>query len=205
MGKDCTDTVSVGSLKQDNTDHNAVINEGQTFILAGYVIPCSGTVVAWEFCHRISSVPLATFYPGIYVNASDLSTDYRLIQLTNVTFDTRGNDIINKCQKFNVSVMDQFTAPVGSYVGLYSNTNAQLLCTNTSDSITTYQFSGNQSSGSYDDVHYNIAVRVHLGQLLYTQLLVLLHKFNVFVYAYIYHIAIYIAKASREKTSTVTG
>lgn len=168
IGKECKDAVSVGSLKQDNINHNAIVTEGQTFILAGYVIPCSGIVVAWEFCHRTSSVPSATFYPGIWSNASDLSTDYRLIQSTNVTFDTTGNDIINKCQKFKVSIKDQFTAPVGSFVGLYSNINAQLLHTNISGSITTYQFNGNQSSGSYDDVHYNIAITVHLGEFMWS-------------------------------------
>ena len=57
-------------------------------------------------------------------------------------------------------------------MGLYSNFGAQLLYTNTDSSITTYQFSGNQSSvkyaGNSDDVDYNIAIRVHLGKYIAT-------------------------------------
>ena len=41
-----------------------------------------------------------------------------------------------------------------------------LLCSNTIMSITTYQFSGNQSSVNVngDNINYNIAIRVHLGK-----------------------------------------
>ena len=74
----------------------------------------------------------------------------------------------NPCQIFNLSDTDQFTAPAGSVVGLYSNVGTQLLHTNTDNSITTYnQFSGNQSSvrtTGNNDVNYNIAIRVHLGK-----------------------------------------
>ena len=58
-GQECTDTV--GSLSHDSS----FVTQGQTFILAGYTVPCSGTVVAWEFCYRISTES-ATFYPGIW-------------------------------------------------------------------------------------------------------------------------------------------
>lgn len=163
-GQNCMDKITVGSLDQDNTDtNNNVVLEGLTFIFAGYAIPCSGTVVAWEFCHRTSSEKSATFYPGVWNNDSDLSTEYILIQSTSVTFDTRGGDM-NVCQKFSVLEKDQFIAPVGSFVGLYSNKFAQLLRTNASDSITTFQFDGNQTSSINKVVHFNIALKVLLGK-----------------------------------------
>ena len=167
-GQECTDTV--GSLNHDSR----IVTQDQTFILAGYTVPCSGTVVAWEFCYQISSVTSVTFYPSIWriTETSDANTDYELIQSNNVTYDqsiqTSGS---NSCQRINLSTTDQFTAPAGSVVGLYSNVETLLLHTNTNSSITTYQFSGNQSNvsstGKNNDVNYNIAIRVHLGMYMY--------------------------------------
>ena len=163
-GQECTGTV--GSLSHDSN----IVTVSQTFILAGYTIPCSGTVVAWECCYRISYNKSVTFYPGIWriTRTMGINTDYELIQSNSVIYDstiqTSGND---GCQRVNISTTDQFTAPSGSVVGLYSNVETQLLHTNTNNSITTYRFSGNQSSvtaGNDDDVNYNIAIRVHLGK-----------------------------------------
>ena len=168
-GQECTDTVTVGSLSHDN---NFVIYD-QTFILAGYPIPCSGTVVAWEFCYQISGPISATFYPGIWRITMSGNTDYTLVQSNTVTYDQSVRDpqdptSIYPCQIFNLSDTDQFTAPAGSVVGLYSNVGAQLLHTNTDTLIITYQLSGNQSSvtitGNSNYVNYNIAIRVHLGK-----------------------------------------
>ena len=170
-GQECTDTVTVGSLSHDNN----FVTADQTFILAGYTVPCSGTVVAWEFCYQITNTPSVTFYSGIWRitgTSSNGNTDYELVQSNNVIFDPRSAlPIIHPCQIFNLSDTDQFTAPAGSIVGLYSNVGTQLLRTNTDSSITTYQFSGNQSSvrrlrttGNSDDVDYNIGIRVHLGK-----------------------------------------
>ena len=99
------------------------------------------------------------------------NTNYELVQSNSVTYDqsiqTSGD---NECQRVNLSTADRFTAPAGSVVGLYSNFQTQLLHTNTDSSITTYQFSGNQSSvtmaNNGDDVNYNIAIRVHLGKII---------------------------------------
>ena len=171
-GQECTDTV--GSLNHDNN----LVALGQTFILADYMVPCSGTVVAWEFCYQILGVPSVTFYPGIWriTATSGVNTDYALVQSNTVTYDSsvrNPQDPSNNfpCQMFNLSDTDQFTAPAGSVVGLYSGIQfTQLLHTNTNSSITTYQFSGNQSNISTaainDDVNYNIAIRVHLGEYL---------------------------------------
>ena len=167
-GQECTDTVTVGSLSHDNN----FVTCCQTFILAGYTVPCSETVVAWEFCYRISAVASVTFYPGIWriTRAKSGNTDYTLVQSNNVTYDPRGSALnIFPCQIFNLSDTDQFTAPAGSVVGLYSNVGTILLRTNNiNSSITTYQFSGNQSSvtttGNNNNVNYNIAIRVHLGK-----------------------------------------
>ena len=146
----------------------------RTFILAGYTVPCNGTVVAWEFCYQISDATV-TFYPGIWriTDTMGSNTNYTLVQSNNVTYnqsirDPQNPTSIFACQRFNISDTDQFTAPAGSVVGLYSNVETQLLHTNDTDSsITTYQSMGNQSSvrtGNNDDVNYNIAIRVHLGK-----------------------------------------
>ena len=163
-GLECTDTV--GSLSHDNN----IVTADQTFILAGYTVPCNGTVVAWEFCYR-PSIAIVTFYPGIWrITRMTGNTDYTLVQSNNVTYDPSVRDPQDHnvgCQIFNLSDTDQFTAPAGSVLGLYSDVHAQLLHTNTDSSITTYQFSGNKSSvrttGSGNDVNYNIAIKVHLG------------------------------------------
>ena len=149
---------------------NNITTLGQTFILVGYTVPCSGTVVAWEFCYQIFNTPSVTFYPSIWSITGTMSgnTDYTLVQSNTVTYDPRGDPAVFLCQIFNLSDTDQFTAPAGSVVGLYSNFESHLLRTNTDSLITTYQFSGNQNSvsiaGNGNDINYNIAIRVHLGK-----------------------------------------
>ena len=150
-----------------------IITDERTFILAGYTVPCSGTVVAWEFCYRTSGGS-RTFYPGIWriTRTNGVNTDYALIQSNTITYDasinTGGIDHNNACQRVNLSTTDQFTAPAESVVGLYSNVQTQLLYTNTDSSITTYRFSGNQqgsvAASGGTDVNYNIAIRVHIGK-----------------------------------------
>ena len=148
-----------------------IVTQGLTFILVGYTVPCNRTVVAWEFCYRISGAGLVTFYPGIWriTGTTGGNTDYELVQSNSVTYDSSiQTSGIDSCQRVNLSTTDQFTAPAGSVVGLYSNVGAILLHTNTNSSITTYQFSENQNSvtnaGNNDDVNYNIAISVHLGK-----------------------------------------
>ena len=162
-GQECTDTV--GSLSHDSNS----VPQGQTFILAGYTVPCNNTVVAWEFCYQVTGA-IVPFYPGIWrITETNDNRDYALVQSNSITYDasiqTSG---IDSCQRVNLSVTDQFTAPAGSVVGLYSGIGTILLRTNTDSSITTYQCSGNQSSISNadnnDNVNYSIAVRVHLGK-----------------------------------------
>ena len=190
-GQDCTDTVTVGSL----THNINLFNADQTFILAGYRVPCSGTVVAWEFCYQISGPGTSvTFYPGIWrITGTMGNTDYTLVQSNTVTYDQSVRDPQDPnfvgCQIFNLSDTDQFTAPVGSFVGLYSNVITQLLHTNTNSSITTYRFSRNQSSvtiagNSNDDVNYNIDIRAHLGKTIKR-----IRIFIILVYAHILSIS----------------
>ena len=170
-GQECTDTVTVGSLSDDIN----IVMADHTFILAGYTVPCNGTVVAWEFCYQRSNATSVTFYPGIWRIIATMgsgNTNYTLVQSNNVTYDQGVRDLQDPhnvgCQIFNLSDTDQFTAPAGSVVGLYSNVQTQLLHTNTDSSITTYQLRGNQSSirtgGNSKDVNYNISIRVHLGK-----------------------------------------
>ena len=178
-GQECTDIVTVGSLSHDNN----IVTVDRTFILAGYTVPCSGTVVAWEFCYLLSGAASVTFYPGIWRITGTMSgnTDYALVQSNTVTYDSRSTPTnLFPCQRFNLSDTDQFTAPAGSVVGLYSNVGTQLPRTNTYSSITTYRFSGNQSNVVTTDnnggVNYNIAIRVHVHLGKYSE--------NIKVYTY---------------------
>ena len=166
---ECLETIIVGSLSHDNN----IVTIDQTFILAGYTVLYSGTVVAWEFCYQLSAATSVTFYPGIWgMTGTSGNTDYTLIQSNTVSYDSSIRDpqdptSIFSCQIFNLSDTDQFTAPAGSVVGLYSNVITQLLRTNTDSSITTYRFSGNHSNVSNadnNDVNYNIAIRIYLGK-----------------------------------------
>ena len=167
--QDCTDIV--GSLSHNGSD----VDPDPTFILADYIVPCSGTVVAWEFCYQRSGVTSVTFYPGIWriTGTRDSNTDYALVQSNNVTYDPSVQDSQDPantfpCQIVNLSDTDQFIAPAGSVVGLYASVGTQLLHTDNNDSsITTYRFCENQSSVSAsnsDDVNYNIAIRVYVGK-----------------------------------------
>ena len=163
--QECTNTV--GSLSHNSN----FATQDHTFILSGYTVLCNGTVVAWELCYRISTSTSVTFYPGIWriTGTSRGVTHYELVQSNNVTYDqTIFTSSIDTCWIFNLSAIDQFTAPAGSVVGLYSGVRTSLLHdTNTNNSVTTYRRRGNESSfinaGSDDDVNYNIAIRVHLG------------------------------------------
>ena len=164
-GQECGGVAAVGSLVHGNK----TVQEGQTFILAEYAVPCNGTVIAWEFCYQSGGAKSVTFYPGIWrANTRSNGTDFKLIQSNNVTFTPNGNSN-NSCQRVNLSTTDQFTVPAGSVVGLYSDINgAQLLQAYTNSSLKTYQFNGNPRSinGSRNDgiVNYTIAIRVHLGK-----------------------------------------
>ena len=135
-------------------------------------------MVAWEFCYEIitNNVTLVTFYPGIWritgTSGNNSTINYGLVQSNAVTFDSSvrdplRQDSIDNCQIFNLSDTDQFTAPAGSVMGLYTNDQDLLLHTNTNSSIATYQFSGMRSivnASGFTDVNYNIAIKVHLGK-----------------------------------------
>ena len=158
------DKVFVGSL---NYDHDLTVDEDDTYILATNVIPCGGTVVAWEFCYQISNDTSATFYPGIWITSPKGTDVYELVHWSNVTFDPRGTS----CQVFNLTDTDQFSAPEGSFIGLYTgNTTSQLLRTDNTNTSITFQFTGNESSvqpnkeTELQEVNYNIAIRVHFGK-----------------------------------------
>ena len=132
-------------------------------------------MVAWEFCYQKNVATSVTFYPGIWrmTGTTGANKFYALVQSNNITYNasiqTSGTSN-DQCQRVNLSVTDQFTAPAGSVVGLYSGIGPILLHTNTDSSITTYQFSGNQSSVTINpganpraDVNYNIAIRLRFG------------------------------------------
>ena len=125
-------------------------------------------MTTWEFCYRLLTVPSLTFNPGIWEKTGSSGGDpiYSLIQSNTVTFNPSVGSTFS-CQNYTLPVTEQFTAPSGSVVGLYADLNVLLLRI-TGISQITYQVTGNQSSvvgGSTNDVKYNIAIRVHLGEL----------------------------------------
>ena len=163
----CTAPDTVGSVFQTGA---AVIDQGQTYILTGYTVQCEGIVTTWEFCYQVLGVPSVTFNPGIWERTGSSGGDpiYSLIQSNTVTFNPSVGSAFS-CQNYTLPVTEQFTAPSGSVVGLYSSINVLLLHTTDNNQITTYQVTGNQNSvvgRSTNDVNYNIAIRVHLGKLL---------------------------------------
>ena len=159
----CTAPDTVGSVFESGAN---IIQPDNTYILTGYTVQCEGIVTTWEFCYQIlGGVPSVTFYPGIWENTGGIT--YSLIQSNSVTFNPSVGPSFS-CQNYTLPVTEQFTAPSGSVVGLYSIFNVLLLRTTNNNQITTYQVNGNRSSvtgTSTNDVNYNIAIRVHLGKL----------------------------------------
>ena len=166
---------NVGSLKHDGVH---VVNE-RTFIFADrkYTVGCERTVVAWQFCYRVfrnASANPVIFYPSIWMPSETNDTiHYTLIQSSPITFIPALNTTDILCPTVTLSTTQQFTAPAGSVVGLYSfrsrmDGELELLRTNKAQSsINTYQFDGNQSSVQAVDgrnVVYNIALRAHFGR-----------------------------------------
>ena len=163
-GQECTD--AIGSLDHDSI----IVPQGRTFILAGYTVPCDGTVVAWEFCYRRAD-RLVAFSPGIWrINETTGSdTDFELVQSNNITYNaSMQTTSVDFCQRVNLSSTDQFTAPAGSVVGVYSGTGPQLLHTNNDSLITAYIFVGNKSRANINNnnINYNITIKVHFGKIL---------------------------------------
>jgi len=165
-GEECLNAVTSGNYQN-------IVDEDSTYILNGFTTQCGGVVNAWEFCYQVEGQDSVTFYPSLWrlTDASNIfgfvTRQYSLIQSNNVTFTPTGNTI--SCQMFNLSVTEQFPAPEGSVVGLYSNTESPrpLLSITNKDSDVSYRFSGNQTSvtgNNINDVNYNIAIRAHISK-----------------------------------------
>ena len=166
----CTEPVTVGSLSHDNT-----IVEDKTYILAGYVIPHDGTVVSWEFCYQRSEATSVTFHPGIWrITDTKMNghgdTDYELVKSNNITYDPSNTTKLLSCLTISLSVKDQIAVSAGSVVGLYSNIGSLLLRSNPDDSLSTYEYDGNQSMvmnarpNKKENVKFDITIRAHLGK-----------------------------------------
>ena len=162
---ECIDTVRVGSISHNS---NTIPNY-QTFILAGYEIPCSGTVVAWEFCYQRSTTPRTLmFYPSVWRNRDDVN--YELIHFNIVIYDPSTLEL-NQCPIVKLPRNDQFTAPKGSVVGLYSG-DAPLLRSSivrgkNGETVNTYKIAGNQTSVSLNSemiADYSVAIKLHLSK-----------------------------------------
>ena len=157
--KNCEDAVTVGSTDYDEN----IVDENTTYILTDkdYEVDCTGDVNAWEFCYQVQGVSNLTFYPGIWKKQGE---KYSLVNSSIVTFTP--TDGMSPCQMFIMPKTDQFQAPKGSFVGLYTNvglTRPLLLADN--DNGKTYQMSGNQSeidTKKLTEEEFNIAIRVHI-------------------------------------------
>jgi len=177
---------SYGSLNYD--ENVATIEEDQTYVLEDYKVECSGYVNAWEFCYQAQRRSTLTFYPGIWKRIKE---NFSLIQSSVVTFTANRN--MHSCQKFNLSIDNQFWVPKNTFVGLYSNGRSSqplLLAVKTNCVVNIHRASGNQSSimieddyendcdneddgendssSEYDDHgSYNIAIKVYIGEQIY--------------------------------------
>ena len=169
-GQLCSDTV--GSLRYKEIP----VHLGLIYIFPEYTVPCNGTVVAWEFCYQRSNASSVTFYPGIWkvTETNNHNANYELVQSNTVTYNqsiqTSGHNYA--CQRVDLVTTDQYIAPAGSVVGLYSNGGTLLLQTSTDTLITAYKVIGNQSivtTSGLATINYNIGIRVHL------------HKYSVYV------------------------
>ena len=161
--QDCSNTVGFLNFSND------IITEDQTFILYDHqhTISCEGNVTAWEFCYQTGNTTVS-FNASVWKTARN---NFTQVNSNNITFISNGSDVYS-CQIFNLSEADQFTAPAGSVVGLYSNKGTMrstLLSTkNTSSNITTYRFHGKPKdvlSINYTEavLNYSIAIKVYLG------------------------------------------
>ena len=164
-GQVCTAPDTIGSLDHDEM----VIDQDQTYILTGYTVHCERIVTTWEFCYQKHGAPAVTFNPSIWEGeriGNSANYRYSLVQSNTVTFNPSVGSTFS-CQNYTLPVTEQFTAPSGSVVGLYSNTGVLLLRTNSGD--TNYQYNGNLSSLTGNrghEISYNIALRVHAGELI---------------------------------------
>ena len=163
---------TVGSL---NHNMNSIpIVQDQTVILADhqYTVPCDGNVIAWRFCYQLfgNNGSVVSFSAGIWRSSNTNysgSTNFMQVNSSVISFYQNVSGGASYCQTFNLSTTDQYTAPAGSVVGLYSNVGemfSSLL--NTSSNITAYKFDGNRTDVNVSDSEvgsYNIAIELYLG------------------------------------------
>ena len=163
-GQNCSDIVGSSNKFYNNSDYPVVA--ASTYIIADhkYTVPCKGKVIAWNFCYRsINKTTAVSFTAGIWINTSN--NTYKEVNSTIIEFiPNRINDSVNPCQTIYLLEANQFVAPIGSIVGLYSNTEALLLYSNSN--IATYMYDGNKTQYQINDNkthNYMIAINVHLG------------------------------------------
>ena len=167
-GQNCSDTV--GSLKHNI--NSTPITEDQTVILADrqYTVPCDGNVISWRFCYQLyGNNESVSFSAGVWrASGTDHSgsTNFMLVNSSVISF-YQNDSGYGSCQRVNLSTTDQYTAPAGSVVGLYSNAGlmfSSLL--NTSSNVKAYKFDGNRTDVNTSDGEvgsYNIAIELYLG------------------------------------------
>ena len=167
-GQSCSDTV--GSL--NNNTNSTAIAEIQTVILVDhqYTVPCDGKVIAWRFCYKLyGNNQSVSFSAGVWkpsgTNHSG-NTNYMQVNSSVISFYLNGSGEAS-CQRVNLSSTDQYTAPAGSVVGLYSNVGLMFSpLLNTSSNVTAYKFDGNRIDVNISDGtvgNYNIAIELYLG------------------------------------------
>ena len=178
----CRDTV--GSLDYSRSELPVPVDT--TSILTGYIVPCNGTVIAWEFCYQISSASSMSIFPGIWRITGTIN--YELVQSSNITYDSRGTSHNPfRCRTSNLSNTDQFIVQAGSVVGLYTG-SGQVLRTSENNLITTHQLRLNQtvvSNTGNNDVNYSIAIKVHLGKYVYVAIQWICTYVRIYILTYI--------------------
>ena len=146
-----------------------LIQPNSTYLLLNYTIPCDGVVHSWEFCYFTTSTNPITFYPSVWrpVNANT----HTLVNVNRVT--ATGSTTGCQCLNYTVPDYEQFDVSAGDIVGLYSNTNSQLIAKQ-NDSARLYIYLNHNQSGTVDNTgrftrNEMIAIKVYISKWSYPE------------------------------------
>ena len=143
----------------------SIVQPNNTYLLPNYVVPCDGVVYRWDFCYFPTFTDTVTLYPSIW-RPNDTNT-YTLINRNRVTFTTTQPFGFRQCLNHTIAKDERFNVLTGDIVGLYSNTNTQLISYR-NNSATSYVYRNSNRSGTVDLMGRSssdeiIAIKVYIG------------------------------------------
>lgn len=167
-GQDCSRTF--GNLTLKNT-HPIIPRTTYIFTDSHHTVSCNGTVIAWEFCFqgRKQSTNVL-FYADIWSRKNDNGRiHFALINSSNISFSLNGSNA-DTCLRVNLSEVDQFIAPAGSFIGLHSGSGVLQAPLNGAENVssnrTTYRFEGENNEylmNNRKPIDYYVEIKLYLG------------------------------------------